>query len=213
MQTSQCKICRRFGQKLFLKGERCFSAKCAMIKRPYAPGRQGKSTFRRKVSGYGQQLAEKQKLRRWYNLSEKQFRRYVSEILNKPKRYQNPVEGLIQKLEARLDNIVYRAGWADSRIQARQLVNHGHFCVNGRSVDRPSFSVAKDDVVAIKEGRRDRAVFKKLSEKEKEKEKTETYPWLKIDRKKMEVAMLRLPTIEEVSPPAQVSTILEFYTR
>lgn len=209
-QSSQCKICRRLGQKLFLKGERCFSAKCAMIRRPYSPGRQGRTAVRRKLSDYGQQLAEKQKLRRWYNLSEKQFRRYVSEILNKPRRYKNPTENLIQKLESRLDNVVYRAGWADSRAQARQLVGHGHLQVNGRSVNRPSFSVSQKDVIAVKEERKDRAVFVRLLE---QKDKKDEYPWLKVDQKKLTVSLVRVPALEEINPPAQVSTILEFYTR
>ncbi len=208
-RSYHCKICRRFNQKLFLKGERCFSAKCAMIKRPYAPGRQGKSAFRKKPSDYGQQLAEKQKLRLWYNLSEGQFRRYVFEILNKPKRYQNPSEGLIQKLESRLDNVVYRAGLAESRIQARKLVVHGHFRVNGRKVDRPSFSVGKDQVVAVCEGSCGQGAFKRLETKES----AEASPWLKTDRKKLETTLIRPPVLEEINPPAQVSTILEFYTR
>lgn len=166
--------------------------------------------MRRKLSDYGQQLAEKQKLRRWYGLSEKQFRRYVSEILNKPQRYKNPTENLIQKLESRLDNIVYRTGWADSRYQARQLVGHGHFKVNNRSVDRPSFSVSKDDLISVKEERKDRAAFTRLAEK---KEKKDECPWLKTDQKKLTASLIRVPALEEVNPPAQVSTILEFYTR
>jgi small subunit ribosomal protein S4 len=210
IQKSQCKICRRFGQKLFLKGERCFSAKCAMIKRPYGPGRQGRSSNRRKISDYGQQLSEKQKLRFWYNLSEKQFRRYISEALKKSKQSVSPVEGLIQRLECRLDNVIYRAGWAESRIQARQLVVHGHFRVNNRSVDRPSFSVTPDDVITIKENHQSKSVFKGLGDK---KEKSSICPWMKVDFKKMEATLLRLPSLEEVNPPAQVSVILEFYTR
>lgn len=210
MQNSQCKICRRFGQKLFLKGERCFSSKCAMIKRPYGPGRQGRTSGRRKTSDYERQLIEKQKLRLWYNLSEKQFRRYVSEILNKPKKYQNPTESLIQKLESRLDNVIYRSGLADSRIQSRQLIVHGHFQVNGRKVDRPSFPVSKDDVVSLREGHEDKGVFKKNNNKDK---KNESCPWLKIDSQKRSVTLLRQPSLEEINPPAQVSTILEFYTR
>ncbi|HQO27610.1 MAG TPA: 30S ribosomal protein S4 [Candidatus Pacearchaeota archaeon] len=210
MNQSQCKICRRQGQKLFLKGERCFSAKCAMIRRPYSPGRQGRTGVKRKLSDYGQQLAEKQKLRRWYNLSEKQFRHYVSEILNKPQHYKNPAENLIQKLESRLDNIIYRAGWADSRSQARQLVGHGHFQVNNRSVDRPSFSVKQGDLIAVKETRKDRAAFVRLLEKQ---EKKDECPWLKVDQKKLTASVIRVPALEEINPPAQVSTILEFYTR
>ncbi len=208
MQNSRCKICRRFGQKLFLKGERCFSNKCAMIKRPYGPGQQGRTSRRRKISDYGRQLIEKQKLRLWYNLSEKQFRRYVSEILNKPKRYQNPTESLIQKLESRMDNVVYRSGLADSRVQSRQLIVHGHFQVNGRKVDRPSFSVSKDDEISLKKGHEDRGAFKKAGEK-----KGEVCAWLKLDAQKKSVTLLRQPSLEEVNPPAQVSTILEFYTR
>ncbi len=181
-----------------------------MIRRPYSPGRQGRTGVKRKLSDYGQQLAEKQKLRRWYNLSEKQFRHYVSEILNKPQHYKNPAENLIQKLESRLDNIIYRAGWADSRSQARQLVGHGHFQVNNRSVDRPSFAVKQGDLIAVKETRKDRAAFVRLLEKQ---EKKDECPWLKVDQKKLTASVIRVPALEEINPPAQVSTILEFYTR
>jgi len=181
-----------------------------MIKRPYGPGRQGRASGRRKISDYGRQLIEKQKLRLWYNLSEKQFRRYVSEILNKPKKYQNPAESLIQKLEDRLDNVIYRSGLADSRIQSRQLVVHGHFQVNGRKVDRPSFSVSKDDVISLREGHEDKGVFRKNTNKDK---KGESCPWLKTDLQKKSVTLLRQPSLEEINPPAQISTILEFYTR
>lgn len=181
-----------------------------MIRRPYSPGRQGRTGVKRKLSDYGQQLSEKQKLRRWYNLSEKQFRRYVSEILNKPQHYKNPAENLIQKLESRLDNTIYRAGWADSRSQARQLVGHGHFRVNNRSVNRPSFSVKPDDLIAVKEERKDRVIFVRLLEKQ---EKKNECPWLKVDQKKLTASVIRVPALEEVNPPAQVSTILEFYTR
>lgn len=187
--------------------------KCAMVKRPYAPGRQGRSSFRRKLSDYGQQLAEKQKLRLWYGLSEKQFRRYVSEVLNKPKRYKNPGEGLVQKLESRLDNVIYRSGWAQSRSQARQMVVHGHFRVNGRAVDRPSFPVGQDQAITVKDECRDKPIFKNLSQKKTDKEKGPSCPWLQVDAKKMEIKMIRWPSLEEVNPPAQVSTILEFYTR
>lgn len=184
-----------------------------MIKRPYAPGKQGRSVNKSKLSDYGRQLAEKQKLRLWYNLSEKQFRRYISGVLNKPKKFKNPVEGLIQKLECRLDNVIYRSGWAESRIQARQLVVHGHFKVNNRSVDKPSFSVSQDDVIGIKDSHRNSALFKSLETKGKDRDKSITCPWLKMDHGKMESVFLRMPLVDEVNPPAQVSTILEFYTR
>jgi small subunit ribosomal protein S4 len=210
MQNSQCKICRRFAQKLFLKGERCFSVKCAMVKRSYAPGRQGRNS-NRKLSDYGKQLAEKQKLRKWYNLSEKQFGRYISEILDKPKKHKNPSESLIQKLESRLDSAIYRAGWAASRIQARKLVVHGHFQVNGGKVDRPSFLLKKDDKIEVRENSKSKSLFSKSSDTKDKKE--EKCPWLEIDNKKFEATFLRYPALEEVNPPAQISTILEFYTR
>ena len=140
-----CRICRREGQKLFLKGERCYTGKCAISRRSYAPGQHGQG--RKKVSEYGLQLRAKQKTRRYYGVLEKQFRHYY-DLATRVKEGKTG-ENLLAILETRLDNVVYRLGWASSRAEARQLVVHGHFMVNGRRVDIPSYLVSVGDVVSI----------------------------------------------------------------
>ena len=157
-----CKLCRREGEKLFLKGARCFSPKCAFERRGYPPGQHGKgSQFRRRRdSDFNRQLRAKQKARRTYGIMERQFRRYYEVSLSR-----RGLTGLnlLQILESRLDNVVFRLGYADSRAQARELVTHGHFVVNGRRTDVPSMLVAQGDVVAVREGSRDKTYFKDLT--------------------------------------------------
>ena len=149
-----CRLCRREGMKLFLKGERCYTEKCAIEKRNFAPGQHGK-TRKSKMAGYGVQLREKQKVKRIYGVLEDQFRRYFEQA----ERTRGITgETLLQLLERRLDNVAYRLGFATSRPQARQLVRHGHFTVNGRKVDIPSFSVKPGDVVAVRQSSRKNAV-------------------------------------------------------
>src|SRR5512132_4049504 len=145
--SPQCKQCRREGQKLFLKGERCFSDKCGVERRSYPPGEHGRGRMRQ--SEYRQQLREKQKTRRYYQVLEKQFRRYYEKASRQPG---ITGENLLRMLEQRLDNVVYRLGFAATRRQARQLVNHGHFRVNGKKVDIPSYQVRPDDVITVKPG-------------------------------------------------------------
>ena len=148
-----CRLCRREGMKLFLKGERCYTEKCAIEKRNFAPGQHGK-TRKSKLAGYGVQLREKQKVKRIYGVLEDQFRRYFEQA----ERTRGITgETLLQLLERRLDNVVYRIGYATSRPQARQLVRHGHFTVNGRKVDIPSYSVKPGDVVSIRQSSRKNA--------------------------------------------------------
>ena len=158
-----CRLCRREGEKLFLKGDRCFSPKCAFERRGFAPGQHGKSSqFRRKRdSDYNRQLRAKQKARRVYGILERQFRRYYEVSLQR-----RGLTGLnlLQILETRLDNVVYRLGYADSRAQARLLVTHGHFSVNGRRTDIPSMLVSLNDVVSVRDGSRQRLYFKNLLE-------------------------------------------------
>ncbi len=209
MAENKCKICRRVGTKLFLKGDRCFSQKCALVRRSYPPGQKGKRR-RRNVSEYAKELQEKQKLKRWYHLREKQFRNYVQEVLEKRGQIEDTGAFLIKKLESRLDNVVFRMGFAPSRIQARQLVSHGHFLVNGRKTDVPSYQIKKGDVISLKDKSRKRDVFKNLSVILKKK----TPPsWLKISASKMEGEVVGEPSLEEVSPPAEISAIFEFYSR
>jgi small subunit ribosomal protein S4 len=203
---AKCKKCRRAGQKLFLKGERCFTQKCAMIKRPYPPGVHGKS-LRRRVSEYGQQLAEKQKVRYTYGISEQQFKRYVKEIVGQKG---NKEELLAQKLESRLDNVVFRLGWAGSRRLARQIVNHGHILVNGRKVNIPSYQVKKGDLIQMKERSKKLALFQNLKTILK---KHELPSWLSLDKQKLEGKVKGQPKLEDMGKVGELSMIIEYYSR
>ncbi|HHW98049.1 MAG TPA: 30S ribosomal protein S4 [Firmicutes bacterium] len=201
-----CRLCRREGTKLFLKGERCYSDKCPVAKRPYPPGQHGQRR-RGKVSDYGQQLREKQKARRIYGVMERQFRRYFK-AANRAKGVTG--ERLLQLLELRLDNVVYRLGFADSRAQARQLVNHGHFSVNGRKVDIPSYSVRDNDEIAVRESSRNSDYFKNLGEVLGERRVPE---WLTLDVANMAGRVVRLPERDEIDIPVQEHHIVEMYSR
>jgi len=207
MIDSKCKKCRRAGQKLFLKGERCFSQKCAMIRKPYIPGIHGKSRRRRRVSEYGQQLAEKQKLRRTYGISERQFKNYFKEIATQKG---NKEELLVSKLESRLDNVVFRLGWANSRGLARQLVNHGHILVNGKKAGIPSYQVKKGDLIQIKERSKKLALFLNLKTFLK---KYEVPTWLSLDKKKIEGKIVSQPKLEDIGKIGEISMIIEYYSR
>ena len=205
----QCKTCRRLGQKLFLKGDRCFSQKCAMVRRAYAPGPQKKRRGGA-PSEYKKSLEEKQTLKKWYGLSEKQFKRYVNETLDKMGKVENVAAELIIRLERRLDNVFYRLGFAKTRAHARQLVNHGYFTINGKTVDIPSYQFKKGDVVALKETKKKKPVFKELSEQIK---KHETPAWLNLEKIKFSATSIGEPNLDEVKPPAEISLIFEFYSR
>lgn len=202
-------MCRREGEKLFLKGARCFTPKCAFEKRGFPPGMHGKSTSARpdRVSDYGKQLRAKQKARREYGVFERQFRRYYSEALR--------LRGLtgmnlLQKLETRLDNVVYRLGFASSRAQARQLVNHGHFTVNGNRADIPSYDVHPDDVITVTESSKDTVYFKNL----KEEAEGRTVPtWLARDLNGISGRVLRLPERSEIDGNLNEQLIVEYYSR
>jgi len=208
MENNKCKICRRLGVKLFLKGEKCLSPKCPMVRRPYPPGMRGK---RRKIlTEYGKELKEKQKLKNWYNLREKQFSRYIKEVLQKRGQTENVSVLLIEKLESRLDNVVFRLGLASSRTQARQLVNHGHFLVNGKRVNIPSFQTKKGDKVSLTEKSKKKNIFQDIMPSLK---KYNPPSWLKFNYQKIEGEIIDSPSLEEVSPPAEISSIFEFYSR
>ena len=200
---ADCKKCRREGEKLYLKGDRCYTEKCAVAKRPFAPGHLGRVP--KKMSDYGIHLRAKQKARICYGVSEKQFRNYFIKA-NKAKGVTGTV--LLQMLERRLDNIVYRLGMADSRKKARQLVRHGHFLVNGRKVDIPSFLVKVDDAVDIKE--KSLALFAGQFEKIKER----TVPaWLSLDLKIGKAKIVTLPKRSEIDVPVEEQLIIEYYAR
>lgn len=204
-----CKLCRREGQKLFLKGDRCLSPKCAIERRNFPPGDHGKkATFRRKVSDYGLQLREKQKARRVYGVMEKQFRRYFKEASRR-----KGLTGvtLLALLESRLDNVVYRLGFADSRSQARQLVRHGHFDVNGRKTNIPSFLVSPGDQIAVRANSRNKGYFKDRAQL---LQGGKTVPaWLNLNANDMSGAVLSDPSREDVEIPLNEQLIVEYYSR
>jgi len=206
---SKCKICRRLGTKLFLKGEKCLSSKCSMIKRAYPPG-QKKKRRPPSPSEYGKALREKQKLKNWYNLGEKQFKNYVKKILEKRGKVKDASSLLIKILESRLDNVVFRLGFADSRPQAQQLVSYGHFSVNGRSIKVPSYLVKKGDIILIKEQKAKKTVFQNLKNSLK---KQKTPDWLELDIDKLTGKIKGESNPEEVAPPVEISAIFEYYSR
>jgi small subunit ribosomal protein S4 len=209
MKYDQCKTCRRLGQKLFLKGDRCFSQKCAMLKRAYAPGPQKKRKGG-SPSEYKKSLEEKQTLKKWYGISERQFKRYVLETLTKMGKVDDVSAELIRRLEKRFDNVVFRLGYAKSRVQARQLVSHSYFVINGKPVNIPSYEVKKDDVITIKEHKKSKGIFKDLSNELKKKE---IPAWLSVNKDKLEAKVIGDPNLDEVKAPAEISLIFEFYSR
>lgn len=209
MIDNKCKICRRVGVKLFLKGEKCLSPKCPLIKKAYPPGQRGKRR-RRALSEYGKELAEKQKMKNWYNLAERQFQKYVKETLASRRKVEDTATLLIQTLEKRLDNVVFRLGFASSRSAACQLVSHRHIQVNNRTVNISSFSVKKGDLVKVKES----SLSKKLFQTIKTTIKKHTPPtWLSLDPEKLEGKVIGEPNLEEAAPPAEISSVFEFYSR
>ena len=206
MKNAVCKKCRRVGQKLFLKGERCFTPKCAMVKKPYAPGIHGKKR-RRAISEYGSQLAEKQKICGIYNIRERQFKRYFREALK-----EKGVIGdnLLKKLETRLDNVIFKLGLAESRKKARQFISHGHILVNNRKVNIPSFQVKPKDVIKIKKSSLGLTAFKDSGTKLK---KFKVPDWLSLDKNKLEGKLISLPQREDINIPVDMQMIVEYYSR
>ncbi len=200
-----CKLCRREGQKLFLKGARCYTDKCALARRAYAPGQHGQG--RKKTSEYGMQLRAKQLTRRYYGVLESQFRDYYEMAT---KREGKTGEQLLSILESRLDNVVYRLGWASSRAEARQLVVHGHFTVNGKRVDIPSFLVKVGDVVAIKEGSKSSAKFAAISETNASRPMPK---WLEKDAEGNNGKVIALPAREDVDLEVDETLIVELYSK
>jgi small subunit ribosomal protein S4 len=203
-----CKLCRREGEKLFLKGDRCFTAKCAFDRRSYPPGDHGRrARFRRKTTDFGTQLREKQKARRMYGIMERQFRRYFREAERRP-----GVTGanLLQILESRLDNVVHRMGFAGSRAQARQLVRHGHFEVNGKKTDIPSFLVKPGDQIAVREKSRSTGYFRDVAE---DMEHRFVPEWLIVDTSKLSGRVLALPARDEIETTLSEQLITEYYSR
>lgn len=204
---SQCKLCRREGIKLYLKGDRCYTGKCAVDRRPYAPGQHGQTRKMRKVSEYGMQLREKQRTRRFYGVLERQFRNYYETAT----RQQGATgENLLRLLERRLDNVVYRLGLGSSRVEARQLVTHGHFAVNGRKTDIPSFLVAVGDEITVRERSKESPRIKELMEHAAEK----TLPaWLEYQAEEPKGRVVDLPARDQIDAPVQEHLIVELYSK
>jgi len=200
-----CRQCRREGMKLYLKGDRCYTDKCAIARRNYAPGQHGQN--RKKLSNYGLQLREKQKVKRIYGVLERQFKLYFE----RAERMRGVTgENLLRLLEQRLDNVVYRMGFAESRSEARQLVRHGHFTINGKKVDIPSYQVELNDVIAVREKSRASEKFKALAEAAAAK----TAPqWLSVNPEMMEARVISLPTREDIDLPIEEHLIVELYSK
>ncbi|MCD6254480.1 MAG: 30S ribosomal protein S4 [Thermotogae bacterium] len=200
-----CKLCRREGIKLYLKGERCYTDKCALEKRPYPPGQHGRR--RTKLTQYAVQLRAKQAMKRMYGVLERQFKRYFMEA---QRRKGITGDYLVQIVESRLDNVVFRLGFATSRRQARQLVNHGHFMVNGRKVDIPSYRLRPGDVVEVRPKSRDIEPIKRAAELARERT---PYSWLEVDYDELRGTFLRYPERDEIDLPVDVQAIVELYSK
>ena len=204
-EGARCKLCRREGMKLFLKGERCNMAKCPVERERPVPGARG--FRRRKLSPYAVQLREKQKLKRFFGMRERQFSNCVKTAARK-----KGVTGelLLQSLETRLDNLVYRFGFSPARKGARQMVTHGHIFVNGRKVDIPSVNIKQGDVIEVKNSPRSRHVTERAF---RVTEKREMPGWLKLDRDNFKGELLRVPSADEIDVPVSMSLIIEFYSK
>ena len=204
-KDEQCRICRREGQKLFLKGSRCYSDKCSVSRRNYAPGQHGQK--KAKLSEYGTQLREKQKTKSFYGVGERQFRKYFEMASNK-----KGITGdnLLQILESRLDNVVYRLGYGSSRAQARQLVNHGHFDVNGKKVDIVSYLVKPGDVISVRENKKDSAIIKENVEANSARP---VPAWLEKDVENLSGKVIRLAAREDVDLAVEEHLIVELYSK
>ncbi len=200
-----CKMCRREGKKLFLKGDRCYTGKCAIERRSYAPGQHGQS--RKKNSDYGLQLRAKQQARRYYGIQEGQFHKY---FIMAEKKTGVTGDNLLRICESRLDNVVYTLGWASSRAEARQLVTHAHYTVNNQKVDIPSYLLKAGDVVAIKAKSRDSVKIKAVLEANASRP---VPTWLELDRENYCAKVVSLPTRDQIDTPVEEHLIVEFYSK
>lgn len=200
-----CKLCRREGKKLFLKGERCYTDRCAFERRSYAPGQHGQS--RKKVSEYGLQLRAKQQARRYYGINEVQFHKY---FLMAEKRQGVTGENLLRICESRLDNVVYLLGWANSRAEARQLVIHGHYEVNSKKVDIPSYLLKAGDTVSIKSKSKDSEKFKAVLEANASRPVPQ---WLDLNKEAAVAKIVTLPERDQIAAPVEEHLIVEFYSK
>jgi len=209
-KDSKCKICRRVGEKLFLKGDKCSSPRCPFLKKAYPPGNQiKKKRARMGISGYARELNEARKVKNIYNISDRQFRKYVKETLG-ARESADVSQYLFEKLERRLDNIIYRVGIADSRIQARQIVNHGHFKVNNRKIDIPSYEVSIGDEVTVTERFQNSEFFKRKIIGLKDKKSPS---WFEVDKKVFKIKIKSNPKVEDLGYKVDLPLIISFYSR
>ncbi|MBU4421728.1 30S ribosomal protein S4 [Candidatus Parcubacteria bacterium] len=203
----QCKLCRREGEKLFLKGDRCFSTKCAIVKRNYKPGVHGPQVKPPKITDYGKQLRAKQAAKRSYGLTEKQFSNYIAKAMKKK---ENTADMILKFLESRLDNVVYRLGFTVSRASARQFVSHGFLNINGKKVDIPSYEARPGDIITINKTK----VNKKLVNEVRERIKTKETPlWIALDKEKIEAKIISAPELHQGEKLFDVQNVIEFYSR
>ena len=202
-----CRLCRREGQKLFLKGERCYTERCAITRRQYAPGQHGQNQARKKQSEYGLQLRAKQHARRYYGVSESQFAKYFEMA---DRKIGVTGENLLRILESRLDNIVYRVGFANSRKEARQLVNHGHFAVNGRRVDIPSYLTKVGEAVTLMDKSKDSPKFKAVLESNASRPVPR---WIDSDKDAFSAKIIELPNREDIDLDVEETLIVEYYSK
>jgi small subunit ribosomal protein S4 len=201
-----CRICRRQSEKLFLKGDRCLTEKCAVERRKYAPGQHGQS-HKGKLSDYGIQLMEKQKAKKTYGVLERQFRKFFHSA---EKQRGSTGEALLQMLERRFDNVVYRMGFAVNRREARQLINHGHFAVNGRKVSIPSYIIKIGDIVEVKESSKE---VKTITENISKIEHKRLPSWIQVDASNFKGKILHIPSTDEMQLPIQEQLIVELYSK
>lgn len=205
--SPKCKQCRRIGEKLFLKGERCSTPKCGIVRRNFPPGIHGAKGVKGKTSNYGMQLKEKQKAKKEYNIMEKQFRL----TYEKGKKQKGDAgENLFSLLESRFDNVVFRLGFASSRSQARELVSHNHFLINDKKVNIPSFTLKAGDIVKISERSKKFKIFNNLQEKLKN---AETPSWLNLNAKELTGKVLNTPTLKDIKININPQIVIEFYSR
>lgn len=204
---SKCKICRRAGEKLFLRGDRCFGPKCAIVKRNYPPGVHGPATGQPKLTSYGLQLREKQKAKNIFGLREKQFKNYY--LKAKAKKGDTSLH-FLRFLEMRFDNVIYKLGFAKSRNQARELISHRHFLINGKINNRPSTQVKVNDIISIKPQSLKKKIFENLPS---ELAKKEVPKWLKLNPKELTAQVIALPDFEDMTYNFDVKKIIEFYSR
>lgn len=209
-RENTCVICRRLYQKLLLKGSKCLSPKCPLIKKPYPAGEQRKKRKIGGISDYKKELIEKQKMKEIYNLSERQFKNYIREVLKKRGRVKDAGLELVKKIEKRLDNVIFRLNLARSRTHARQLVTHGFFLVNEKPVNIPSCQTKKGNVISLKESKRGKRFYKEIV---LAAQKAQVPSWLKLDKEKIRAEIINEPSLEEINLPVEISTIFEYYSR